>query len=341
MKIIAVANQKGGCGKTTTAVNLAYGLSLQKKKTLLLDCDPQHHASTALGYHDVPFTTLTAFDAIVRGEQPDLKNSLQHRNVFFSVLPSEFELGALEAELSNNQIALSLVEKLIAGIGRDQYDYLVIDCPPNLGFMTLNALKISDILIVPFDAGIFSLMGVDNVRQILSMLAEVTNHMPSIFHLLTIYDKRSNYARQFLSDARKRFGNQLFSTVIRANAHLKEAAADGKSVFEHTPKANGAQDYMNLTQELLRTLESTELIDFSVDGCIDARSVYVTGDFNGWQRRQDYALIRHGRGWKASFPLEKGTYRYKFVIDESWQHDHNNPTQEADLHGGYNSVLTL
>jgi len=341
MKIIAVANQKGGCGKTTTAVNLAYGLSLKNKKTLLLDCDPQHHATTALGYREAPFTTLTAFDAIIRGEELKLKDSLQHRNVFFSVLPSEFELSALEAELSHNQIALNLSEKLLAQLGRDEYDYMVIDCPPNLGFLTLNALKIADLLIVPFDAGIFSLMGAENVQHILSMLGEVTNRIPSIFHLLTIYDKRSNYARQFVADARKRFGNRLFSTVIRANAHLKEAAAEGKSVFEHAPKANGALDYMNLTRELLNVLEGTRLIDFSIEGCSEARSVYVTGDFNGWQRRQDYALIRSGRGWKARFPLEKGTYRYKFVIDESWQHDQANPQQEADAHGGLNSVLTV
>jgi chromosome partitioning protein len=333
MKIMAIANQKGGCGKTTTAVNLSYALSLRNQKTLLIDMDPQHHASTALGYRSPRFTILNAFDNIIKEQEFNLKEGLEHRNVYLSVLPSEFELGALEPELSHKQVALTLMDQLMSQVMPGEYDYVVIDCPPNLGFLTLNAMKIADIVIVPFDSGIFSVMGTEDLKRILVMLSDFTGSMPAVMHLLGLYD--------ILGDARKRFGSSLLNTVIRQNTHLREASAEGKSVFEHAPKANGSVDFLALTDEILQRYGSRALVPFSLDGHNEAQKVYVSGDFNGWQLAEECTLAKSANGWRGRVPLEQGTYNYKFVIDNSWVSDPRNPNNAADPHGGINSVLTV
>lgn len=340
MKVIALANQKGGCGKTTTAVNLSYALSLRNKKTLLIDCDPQHHATTALGYNRSKTTLLNVFDNILKDNEFELKDYLQHRNVFLSVLPSEFELSALEPELSGNQKALTLLEETLSGIKPGEYDFVILDCPPNLGFLTLNALKISDIVIAPFDAGIFSLMGSDNLKKILNMLSELTDNMPCIYHLLTLFDKRSNFSKRFLNEAKDKFKEKLFSTVIRSNAHLRESAACGKAVFEHSPKSNGSIDYELFADELLKVMDREQIVEFKMFGHEDAHAVYVAGDFNNWKPSEEHRLVKGADDWKLSMSLEKGqTYKYKFIIDDLWVGDNRNPHYELDELGFRNSLI--
>jgi chromosome partitioning protein len=342
MKIIALANQKGGCGKTTTAVNLSHALSLLEKKVLLIDADPQHHTTTALGYTNARNTLLDLFDRITKHEEFSLKDFLQHRNVFLSVIPSEFELGAIEAELSGNTIALELIERAIAKIAPGEYDYVVIDCPPNLGFLTLNALKMAHLVITPFDAGIFSLMGTDNLKKILSMLADVTHKSPDVRALLTMFDGRSNFSRSFYDDAKAKFGDKLFLSIIRNNAHLRESAACARTIFEHAPKSNGAHDYAQFAAELVNHFEKTRAVEFSLPGYPEARNVYIAGDFSQWQISEDHKMKRGSEGWKLSLPLEKGkSYKYKFVIDDFWVADNRNPDFELDSLGFKNSLVNV
>lgn len=340
MKIIAIANQKGGCGKTTTAVNLSYALSLNRKKTILIDCDPQHHASTALGYNNTKNTLLNAFDKIIKDEDIDIADYLEHRNTYLSVLPSEFELSALEPELSGMQKALSLMDILLSKINSNEYDYVIIDCPPNLGFLTLNAVKTADTLIVPFDASIFSLMGSDNLHNILNMINDMTGKTPDIRYLLTIYDKRSSFSRIFFFEAQEKFGKKMFSTAIRTNAHLREAASCGQSVFEHSPRSNGSQDYNDLALELIKSTNKSITITFKLPGYDKAQQVAVAGDFNNWRPGKEHFMKYSDGCWRTTFTLERDrSYRYKFIIDDVWNSDMHNPHFEFDSQGFKNSLL--
>jgi len=342
MKIIALANQKGGCGKTTTAVNLSYALSLLEKKVLLIDADPQHHTTTALGYTNAKHTLLDLFDRITKNEAFAPKDFMQHRNVFLSVIPSEFELGAIEAELSGNTIALELLERIFIKLAPGEYDYVIIDCPPNLGFLTLNALKNAQMVITPFDAGIFALMGTDNLKKILNMLSDVTQKMPEVRALLTMFDARSNFSRSFLETAKGKFGEKLFASIIRNNAHLRESASCARTIFEHAPKSNGAHDYAQFAAELVNFFERTCDIEFTLNGYAEAREVFVAGDFSDWQLNETMKMTRTDTGWRLSMPLEKGkSYKYKFVIDDFWVADNQNPDFELDSIGFKNSLVNV
>ena len=340
MKIISIANQKGGCGKTTVSVNLAASLAKENNKVLLIDADPQHHATINLGCKDVHNTLLSVFDNILRDIDFNPADFIMERASNLWMIPSEIELSALEPELSGKYNALELLTKLVEKIASLDFDYVVIDCPPSLGFLTLNALKCTDVVLVPIECSIFSLMGAQNLDKILGLLGDCNEALPSVFYFVNMYDKRSNFAKTFLNTTKEKFRKQLFSTYIRNNVHLREASLMGKTIFEHNIKSRGAWDIQDFTAELLHKLKSLKAVEFKLTAPT-AQEVYIVGDFNNWQKRKEYTMIRKDDTWQKRLNLAKGEYHYKFVIDNLWVHDNANPCKSSDSFGGYNSLLSL
>jgi len=337
MKVISLVNQKGGCGKTTTAVNLSYALAQNSQRVLLVDLDPQAHATFSLGV--TPSLTITdLLEHVIDGQPINPNEFFIARRDNLSVVPSSIGLSALENTLSGQHNKLEILTKLLLNID-SHFDYCIIDCPPNLGILTLNALVASSYAIVPVGICELSLKGVDNLSNILSILYEHRKNTPYVLYLMTQLDRRFKYTQNFLEKTQGQFKDKLLSTMIRTNIHLREAAALGKSIFEYRRDSRGAKDYAQLAEELEAIMKKASLIEINFKGK-SLNEVYVVGEFNDWQKHKDYKLKKvDNETWSITLPLKKGTYRYKFVVDDSWINDPGNSLQENDAFGGKNSIL--
>ncbi len=248
MKIISIANQKGGCGKTTTAINLAAALSLNGQKVLLLDLDPQAHASLGLDvksqdsiYNVISSLTprkLAITDIIRRVENK------------FDLIPSNILVGTLEQELSD-EIGRELKLQEVMRPLEDQYDYILIDCPPSLGILTVNALRVSDELIIPVETSRFSLQGVDHLMDIVYLVKDRLNHTVESRVLITMFDSRLRHSFSMLETFKQKFGRLLYDTIIHVNVKLKESAVMGQTVSAYDKYCRGSKDYHTLAKEII------------------------------------------------------------------------------------------
>jgi len=339
MKIISVVNQKGGCGKTVTAVNLAAALAKRNHKVLLIDLDGQAHATYALGAKSN--TTITDLLELA------VENKITSKNVNalriaenFYLIPSSIGLTSLEQKLNAKSNRLKMLSAVLAAFG-ESFEYCIIDCAPNLSIVTLNALAASKYSIVPVGICDFSLRGTEILKNILIMLKEYTGQAPTPFYLLSQVDNRSRYARDFIDRVRGRLGTMLFNTAIRTNISLREAAFAGKSIFAHSPEARGAEDFTALAVEVEQMTRDTTWSTLFYKGQ-SLNSVYVAGDFNNWQKDENYRLKKVGDEiWAINLPLQKGRYRYKFVANDNWVTDPLNTLAEKDPFGGTNSLLDV
>jgi len=225
-----------------------------------------------------------------------------------------------------------------------KYEYAIIDSPPSFGFLTLNSMYAADMILVPVDLSYFSFNGIDGVYRVTGLLEKETGIKPPVFFVMNIYDRRSNFAKQLKKDAKRRLGPYLFSTKVRSSVRLREAAAEGKTIFEHAPKCSAASDYYNLASELLVSGDKDAgmiVQQFSLHAP-EARTVYVLGDFNGWQKQEANRLSEFEGGcWSGHFTMEKGRYRYKFLVDDRWLRDPGNSRVVANTFGTTDSVLDL
>jgi len=347
MRIISVANQKGGCGKTTLAVNIAAGLSRLGHNTLLIDLDPQAHATYALGYSKKSQEAKTSYDVFrahfdkvsVPFDEIVVK---QRKNLSF--IPANMMLSTAEINLGSVNGAATIISRTLANSYFAGYEYVVIDSPPSFGFLTLNSMYAANMIIVPVDLSYFSFNGVDSVYRVANLLETETGRKPSVHFVLNVYDQRSNFAKSFEQDAKRKLGSSLFSTKIRSSVRVREAAKTGKTIFEHDPKCSAALDFYNLISEILTVEEKiseTIVREFALNAP-KAGSVYVLGDFNGWKKAEANRLAKVEDGkWSAHFNIKRGTYKYKFLVDDKWIHDPGNPDTEKNNFGTVDSVLKI
>lgn len=248
-KIIAIANQKGGVGKTTTSVNLAAGLAVEEKKVLLVDADPQGNATSGSG---VPRSQSrkTLYNALVLNE--NLVNIILPTELpLLWVLPADKNLAGAEIELVETDEREYILKKLLRGI-KDDYDYIIIDCPPSLGLLTLNGLTAADSLLVPIQCEYFALEGVTELFDTLARLRRGLNPKLLIEGLLlTMYDERTNLSGAVAKDLRDFYGNQVLQTVIPRNVRLAEAPSYGKPIILYDIRSRGAESYIQLAKEIL------------------------------------------------------------------------------------------
>jgi chromosome partitioning protein len=248
-KIIAVANQKGGVGKTTTAINLAAGLAVEEKKVLLVDADPQGNATSGSG---IPrgVNRKTIYNVLAFEESAE--NAILPTDLpLLFVLPADKNLAGAEIELVNTDRREYRLKSVLAAV-RDVYDYIIIDCPPSLGLLTVNGLTAADSLLVPIQCEYFALEGVTELFDTLARLRRGLNPQLAIEGLLlTMYDERTNLSAAVAQDLRDFYGSQVLKTVIPRNVRLAEAPSYGKPIILYDIRSRGAESYMELAKELL------------------------------------------------------------------------------------------
>ena len=248
-KIIAFANQKGGVGKTTTAINVAASLAVSEFKTLLVDLDPQSNATTGLSEMFAPNGT-TIYDVLIR-EKPMSKGIRKTVLEYLDLVPSTHDLVGAEIELVG---MIAREYRLRDCIKRQvkKYDYVLLDCPPSLGLLTLNALSSSDSVLIPIQCEYFALEGLSQLLQTIRLVQRHLNTKLDIEGvLITMYDGRLNLSKQVEKEVRQYFNGKTFKTVIRRNVRLSEAPSFGKPILLYEANSPGAQDYLTLVQEML------------------------------------------------------------------------------------------
>ncbi|MGA2774743.1 MAG: AAA family ATPase [Candidatus Omnitrophota bacterium] len=375
MRIICVTNQKGGCGKTTTAINLAASLSLNDRKVLLIDLDPQAHATLGLNIK----ADLSIYNVLskITSKKAQLEEIIKNVNPNFDIAPSGMILSTLEQELAGEIGRESCLNDTINNF-KGSYDYLIIDSPPNLGILTVNAIRASSEVIIPVEASRFSLEGVSQLLSIIELIKDRLNHKVRQRVLVANFDSRLRHSFEMLNKIKADFKDILFSNIVHVNVKLKEAQNSGTHIFNFDKYCRGAKDYFSLSREII-TAETevpekfpTELKDivkrftekkmakvekrlneilkeelpklnevvFSVSAPA-AKEVFLVGEFNNWKADESGKMNNVDGTWIKSLMLHPGKYRYRFIIDGSWTEDEKNPLKESNPFGTLDSFVEV
>ena len=358
MRIISIANQKGGCGKTTTAINLSACLSLRERKVLLVDMDPQGHSGMGLNIN-INGPEKTVYDALVpfEREKTGMDDVIVPISEDFHFAPSNIALSAFEQQLTMAPGREKKLKEAIEGLS-ESYNYIVIDCPPSLGLLTFNSLVASNEVFIPIEMGFFSLHGTGRLLEIIDMVRKKAGHEIRVKALATMYDKRTRIANEILKNIKDHFKESMFISIINSNVKLKEAASFGKSIVDYSKKSTGYRDYAALAEEVLAEEGIIGKAEPIVQEAViahpamvekqfifyapEANSVRIAGNFNSWIPSNDYLMNPHEDGsWSKTLTLAPGEYQYRFVVDDIWVEDQNNPNTVDNRFGGRNSVIEV
>jgi len=359
MRKIALVNQKGGCGKTTTAINLASFLAHAGKKVLLIDLDPQGHAGLGLGAK-VQQDDRTIYEVLL-GEIP-IREAIQELGENLDAVLSDVVLSAFEQVMAG---AVEREYKLIHSLFdiEDDYDYLIMDSPPSVGLLTFNGLVAAEEVIIPVDPSFFSLHGLGKLLNTIDIIQERVNHEITIRILPTNIDRRTNFSREMVETLRSRFPENCCKTIINTSTKLREAASQGKPISDYDENCAAFHDYHSLTREILDKetevmarsfsfgsllaaegrLESpvAREIVFKLEASKDA-AVQIAGDFNEWiPEPLHFSESEDKQLWHISIPLHPGSYEYKYLVDGEWMPDPDNDSTVEDAYGGVNSIVSL
>lgn len=368
MRSIAVMNQKGGCGKTITAINISAFLARQQRKVLLIDMDPQGHATLGLQL-DAAQPGKTISEVLLRelGEEEHGLRTVT-RNVLpnLDLVPADIMLSAVPEMLSavvgrENRLAEALAEV------HNRYHYVIVDCPPSVGLLTFNALIACSEAIIPVDPSFFSLHGIGKFLETLDMLGRRAGHEIKARALITLYTGRAQFVMEVVEDIRKHLGDRVFDTVIRFSIKLAESASHGLPISEYCKRCAGFEDYQMLVDEIMLEEKQRPVLEgvleqerasllegFSVpsapvptsEGVVftleapGAQRVQLAGDFNDWAPDES-EMQCSGGVWRTIVALTPGRYRYRYVVDGRWRSDPLNSYTEPSPYGDYNSVVVL
>ncbi|HPT39817.1 MAG TPA: AAA family ATPase [Candidatus Omnitrophota bacterium] len=366
MRIITISNQKGGCGKTTTSINLAAALATNNRKVLLIDLDPQAHATSGLNVK----ADLSIYNVLskITNRKCKLEEIIQNLEPNFDIAPSSIVLSTLEQELSGEIGRESRLCDILKNFKND-YDYILIDCPPNLGILTINAIRAAGEIIIPVEASRFSLEGVSQLTSIINLIAERLNHRVEFKILVANFDSRLQHSFTMLEKIKNDYRNKMFSNIIHVNVKLKEAQNAGLNILTFDKYCRGAKDYFSLSREII-TAEVPSATPVSTSQAVekafekrmneilktelpklnevvlsvkapDAKEVFIAGEFNNWKLDENSRMVKNNGCWTKRLNLDNGKYRYRFVIDGNWSEDPSNPLTQLNTYGTLDSLLEV
>ncbi len=366
MRIISITNQKGGCGKTTTAINLAASLAANDRKVLLIDLDPQAHATLGMNIK----SDLSIYNVLSKltNKKARLEDIIQKVDENFDIAPSSIALSTLEQELTGEIGRESRAWDILNNF-KSNYDYILIDCPPNLGILTINAIRAANEIIIPVEASRFSLEGVSQITSIINLIKERLSHDVDFRILVTNFDSRLKHSFIMLEKIKTDYKNKMFSNIIHVNVKLKEAQNEGLNILAYDKYCRGAKDYFSLSREIItqenippgaltpsramgkifqkRMNEILKKELPKLNGVVltvqapDAKEVYLAGEFNNWKLDENSRMEQINGCWSKRLNLNKGKYRYRFVIDGRWFEDPVNSLTQLNIYGTLDSLLEV
>ncbi|VAW75152.1 Chromosome (plasmid) partitioning protein ParA [hydrothermal vent metagenome] len=372
MNIMAIANQKGGCGKTTTTINLAAELGQQGKQVLVIDMDPQGHASLGLGVSD---RDLSGLYEVFSDEANFYDVVISNVCEGVDLVPANISLAMLESLLADQPgRERQLLEQLERFGGL--YDYILIDCPPSLGLLSINALRAAEQVLVPIEASCYALDGIRQLLDIVNLLRDKYQIDLPVRVLPTMFDTHTRFAQTVLSQIREQLPVGISGARIRHTVRVREAAWFGKTLPNYAPGCTAAADYRQLAEEIMNAAPQPRLVRIESEPVaeiapieaetlteettmteqveqarrqmvvltfddIDCHRLQIAGDFNGWIPDRDIETRHINGNWQKVFTAEPGVYEYRLVIDGKWQADPTNPSEIPNELGGINSLLQV